>query len=96
MSYKIIDFILDSDVQPFLGEDNKYHFIYKIINIKNNKYYIGKHTTSNLYDGYPGSSYILHKYAFDKYGISSFIKIILSFHSNAEDAFLEESKNYNR
>jgi hypothetical protein len=32
-----------------------YHFLYKTTNIKNNKFYIGIHSTSDLNDGYTGS-----------------------------------------
>lgn len=34
----------------------KYHFIYKITRLDNNRYYIGMHSTDNLDDGYFGSS----------------------------------------
>lgn len=37
----------------------KYHFIYKTTNLKNGKYYLGMHSTSNLNDGYLGSGKIL-------------------------------------
>jgi hypothetical protein len=32
-----------------------FHYLYKTINPKNGKYYIGKHSTNNLSDGYQGS-----------------------------------------
>jgi hypothetical protein len=35
-------------------KEHKYHFIYKITNTKNQKYYIGMHSTNNLNDGYFG------------------------------------------
>jgi len=37
-----------------LGEDNRYHFIYITTNLINGKKYLGKHTTTNLNDGYLG------------------------------------------
>lgn len=61
------------------------HFIvYKITNTLNQKYYIGKHQTTDLNDGYMGSGKLL-KRAIIKYGIQSFIKeILFDFDNEAE------------
>lgn len=50
--------------------------IYKTTNIKNGKYYIGKHQTENENDSYLGSGIALKK-AIKKFGKNSFIKEIL-------------------
>ena len=55
----------------FVGDDGNYHFIYLTINTNNSKFYVGKHTTDSLSDGYIGSGHHLFK-AISKYGKSSF------------------------
>jgi len=56
----------------------KYHYIYKIKNKLNNKFYIGRHSTDDLNDNYPGSGSALTK-AREKYGNENFEKRILCF-----------------
>lgn len=53
-----------------------HYLIYKITNDINGKYYIGQHTTNNVFDDYMGSGKIIQE-AEEKYGLSSFTKIIL-------------------
>jgi hypothetical protein len=73
----------------FKSEDGKYHYVYLTINTANNKFYVGKHTTDSLNDGYIGSGHHLFK-AIRKYGKSSFVHYRLCFFYNGEDAFKEE------
>jgi NUMOD3 motif len=61
-----------------------YYTIYKTTNLVNGKFYIGKHQTSDLNDGYLGSGKLL-KEAIRKYGKDSFTKEIISFFDSEED-----------
>ena len=66
------------------------HIIYKITNNINGKYYIGKHSTTNINDGYLGSGKLL-KAAINKYGKDKFSKEIL-FKCNTEHEALKIEK----
>lgn len=61
----------------------KYHFIYKITNLINKKYYIGIHSTHNIDDGYMGSGLRI-KRSIKKYGEENHKLEILEFLSNRE------------
>ena len=58
-----------------------YYTIYKITNKTNGKYYIGKHQTKDLNDGYMGSGKLLRR-AIKKHGIDNFTKEILHIFDN--------------
>lgn len=67
-----------------LGNDNRYHYFYKIINTNNHNYYYGIHSTGNLYDNYHGSGSLL-KHEYKIYGKDIFIKIVLKFFESRQD-----------
>ena len=67
-----------------------YHLVYLITNLKNDRIYVGKHSTYNLEDGYLGSSEIL-AIAIQKYGKENFKKTILFYCLTEKDAFEIES-----
>lgn len=69
------------DCEPYIGINNLYYYMYKIINLQNNNYYIGVHTAEKLPDKYNGSGKLLRQ-AYKKYGIKNFEKHIISFYDN--------------
>lgn len=72
----------------------KLYFIYKTINNKNGRYYIGAHETYNFNDGYLGSGKLI-KEAIQKYGSEYFERHILEICSNRKDLYELEKKYVN-
>lgn len=72
------------------GSDGLYHYLYKVINKVNGKYYIGVHNTKNINDGYAGSGTLLKK-AFQKYGEIAFDRVILMYYDSKELASQAEA-----
>ena len=68
-----------------------YYTIYKITNKINNKFYIGKHQTEDLNDGYMGSGKLI-KRAIKKYGFDNFVKEILHIFDNEADMNAKEKE----
>lgn len=70
------------------------HIIYKITNIINGKIYIGKHSTTDINDGYMGSGKYI-KMAISKYGIENFAKDILFILNSEIEAYDMEKQIVN-
>lgn len=66
-----------------------YFTVYKITNALNGAFYIGKHQTNELEDGYMGSSEILRR-AIRKYGEENFTKEILGVYETKHQMDLAE------
>lgn len=66
-------------------------FVYKTINLKNNKIYIGKHETVNENDNYLGSGLLL-KRSIEKHGIENFKREIIEYCETTEQ--LNELEKY--
>lgn len=81
-----------------MSETKKYIVVYKIVNIINNKEYVGVHRTNNINDSYLGSGKLIRK-AVEKYGKYNFKKEILFIFDNDEEgermAFEEEGRIVN-
>ena len=67
------------------------HYTYRIDNLINGKYYIGKHSSDSLDDDYMGSGTLI-KAAIAKYGIDNFKKTILKTFPTSEEAFEHEAQ----
>jgi hypothetical protein len=66
------------------------HYVYKITNVINNKYYFGKHSTNDINDDYYGSGMAMMR-AHKKYGIENFKKEIIKEFDTEEDALEYEA-----
>lgn len=73
---------------------HKYHYIYKTTNLKNGKYYVGMHSTSNLEDGYLGSGDRVRR-SIRKYGKDNFKLEILEFFDDRESLAKREKEIVN-
>ena len=78
--------------KQFICEDNKYRYIYKITIKSTKQYYIGKHSTLNLDDGYMGSGVGILEY-YNKYGFDDVVKEIIMF-VRTDEELLESEKLY--
>lgn len=65
------------------------YIVYKIVNIINNKFYIGVHKTDYINDSYMGSGTIIKK-AICKYGLLNFIKEVLFIFESMDEAYKKE------
>lgn len=74
--------------------NKKFHYIYKITNKLNNRFYIGMHSTNDMDDGYMGSGNRLYREK-EKYGLENFVKEILEYLPTREALALREKEIVN-
>jgi len=72
----------------------KYNMVYKTINIKNNKEYIGVHSSNTEQDNYLGSGKTLVK-AIKKYGRENFKRVTLFLFDTKEECYEKEKELVN-
>lgn len=72
-------------------KEKELHYLYKITNTKNGKYYIGMHSTDDINDGYFGSGKLIRN-SIRSHGKGSHKKEILSFFENREELKNAEKK----
>ena len=81
------------------------YLIYKITNLINGKYYIGRHATDDVNDNYMGSGIAIRN-AIEKYGLEHFVKEIIAEADSREelwklekeivnDSVVKDDKSYN-
>ena len=80
---------------PFIGEAEKYHYVYLIVNTLNQSIYIGVHSTKKLNDGYMSSSGYVHE-DIDKFGIENFKKYNLFYFNTRKEALDKETELVNK
>lgn len=73
---------------PITGEGDKFYYVYKIL-FENGEYYIGKHRTINLNDGYCGSGIMIQQ-KISNGEIKKAKKIILEFCNNDNELSITE------
>ena len=67
------------------------YYVYKITNIITNHYYIGCHSTNDLFDEYMGSGVLIKK-AIKYYGAENFEKVMLKKCKSKRDMYFQERK----
>ena len=78
-------------VKKEYGSRKKFHYIYRVTNLVNQKYYFGMHSTNDLEDGYLGSGTYVRR-SIVKYGKENFRLEILEFCSSREDLITREKE----
>lgn len=74
--------------------NGKFYYVYSVVNLINNRIYIGKRTSTSIKDSYLGSGTAI-KQAVKKYGKESFGRNILEYASSPDDLHELELKYIN-
>jgi hypothetical protein len=75
-------------------KEKQFHYLYKIANTKNGKYYIGMHSTDNIEDGYLGSGRLIRN-SIRSHGKDAHTKEILEYFDDRESLRKKEIDTVN-
>lgn len=95
---KVRRIILKLKRKLFPRKRKKYNFVYltEIYGGTLRQYYVGKHSTDNLNDGYVGSGNVITKYKqlnnYYGYSVYHFKTKILEYHKSAAEAYKAETR----
>jgi hypothetical protein len=78
-------------MKTFCDENGYFHIVYKTTIIKTGQYYIGKHSTKIIEDGYFGSGVIISNHI-AKHGVIGLKREILMYCESSEHALLKEKE----
>jgi len=65
------------------------HCVYRVTNILNGKFYIGKHSSNDMFDDYMGSGLAIMR-AIKLHGKENFVKEVISEHRTSKEAYVAE------
>ena len=90
----VIKSLMSSSVNLNQEKSEILHTVYKTVNILDGKYYIGKHSTSDINDDYLGSGIYLEN-AIKQHGRKFFKKVVLFVFDNEKAAYDKEAEIVN-
>jgi hypothetical protein len=93
-TFALLSAIITKIVMSREAKVYKFHFIYKTLNIKNGKFYIGMHSTNDLDDGYWGSGDLLRS-SIRHHGKEYHVREILEFLPDRASLDLREQEIVN-
>jgi len=89
------NYACNNTFEQFRAPDGFFHIVYATIHHPTGKFYYGKHSTKNYYDGYFGSGTLL-KHAVNKYGINQFYRKTLGWFNDTKSMMQYEQELLDR
>ena len=82
---------IKNNENPYRGSDGMFHFVYKVEHLQTRKFYIGRHSTNDLSDGYCGSGKKI-KMMYDIFQESEFKMVRVRFFDSLNGCIRAESE----